>query len=121
VPCKCSLDGNNGGYCSSIIGTNYYKEANQAYKTVKERSDCHTLDRDDLRAQKDSCGIQEGEDWELAVEMMFAVKYWPYVQNQDTFSCIKSFFFDSIDNLKITGALELVASATAAALVILFH
>lgn len=52
------------GFCSSVIGTNFYRDAVAAKKTVLENSNCHTLDRNDLRAQKDECGIgTESGDW----------------------------------------------------------
>ena len=38
------------GYCSSVIGTEFYRKAVRAKKLVYERSGCHTLDRDNFRA-----------------------------------------------------------------------
>ena len=57
------------GYCSSVIGTEYFKKAVRAKKLVYERSGCHTLDRDNFRAQKDECGIGiKTEQWRYAVD-----------------------------------------------------
>jgi len=53
------LDGNNG-YCSKLLGTEKYKDAMSKRKTVLESSECHTLDRSNFRAQRDSCGIGPG-------------------------------------------------------------
>lgn len=49
VRCNCDLTG-NGGYCSKILGTAFYKDAVSKLKTVLEASECHTLDRNNLRA-----------------------------------------------------------------------
>ena len=36
-------------------------------KNVREKSDCHTLDRENFRAQRDVCGINEKEDLNDAI------------------------------------------------------
>ena len=41
--CRCGLDGNHA-YCSSIVGTDVYKEAVDALQNVYDESNCHTLD-----------------------------------------------------------------------------
>lgn len=33
------------------------------------QSKCHTLDRDNIRAQKDSCGLGLSNEWNLAVDL----------------------------------------------------
>ena len=57
--CKCSLDrdtnprrGNeqNTGYCEWIHGHEKFKSAVRAYTKVLSLSDCHTMDRESLRA-----------------------------------------------------------------------
>jgi hypothetical protein len=68
------------GFCGSVIGTNFYKAAVAAKKTVYTNSQCHTLDRDNLLAQKDSCGVGlKDERWKLAAESIFNVTHWPYI------------------------------------------
>lgn len=67
IPCRCSLDGSKNGYCASVIGTERYIEGSLALKNVLSKSDCHTLDRYNLRAQNDNCGTDEKLDWEEAV------------------------------------------------------
>ena len=104
VDCKCSLSNNlketdpqvtalmseeekqknneksAPGYCSSVIGTSFYRKAVRAKKLVLERSGCHTLDRDNFRAQKDECGIGlKTEQWRYAVDQHFNVTHWPYI------------------------------------------
>jgi hypothetical protein len=44
VPCQCALDGEKG-YCSKIIGTEEYKMASSAQYLQREKSKCHTYDR----------------------------------------------------------------------------
>ena len=51
-------------------------------KNVLFMSNCHTLDRKNLRAQKDSCGIgTDNDDWRFAIDKGFNVTHWPYIQN----------------------------------------
>ena len=56
-------------------------------------SSCHTLDRADMRAQKDSCGIGTSDDmWRMSIDLMFNVTYWPYIQDKNIYNCIYTFF-----------------------------
>jgi hypothetical protein len=50
VPCKCALDGNNTGFCGSIIGTPEYALALTKLKNMYEKSSCHTFDRNNFEA-----------------------------------------------------------------------
>lgn len=50
-------------------------------KTVLEASSCHTLDRDNFRAQRDTCGVGAGKEWNEAIDAMFKVKYHAWVQD----------------------------------------
>jgi len=43
------------------------------------KSECHTLDRASIRAQKDGCGIGLGTEWNLAVDLQFNITHWPYI------------------------------------------
>lgn len=127
VPCKCSLGGPNDspGFCSSVLGSDVYADAVAQLSNVLSSSGCHTLDRNDMRAQKDGCGIGVVSDsWRFAVDKMFNVTYWPYVQVSTAYNCISVFFADSYYNLILKTSTKLLASAviamglTAAALVI---
>jgi len=64
------------------------------------------MDRFNMRAQKDkSCGIGKNNDeWRFAVDQMFNMTYWPYIQDTDTYMCIRKFFSDSFDSLVLEGA-----------------
>ena len=108
--CKCSLDGDKAsGYCASTVGTEKYGRAMLAKKIMLENSSCHTLDRENMLAQKDeTCGIGLGsEQWRYAVDQAFNMTYWPYIQNPDTYMCIRRFFSDSYDNMILSGATQL--------------
>ena len=50
VLCKCSLKDASSGYCESVIGTEIYEKAMRAKKLLYKTSNCHTLDRDSMRA-----------------------------------------------------------------------
>jgi len=77
------------GVCGSVLGTDYYLKAVEALRIVKERSKCHTLDRHDFRAQKDTCGIGiDSDEWRFAVDKMFNVTHWPYIQTDENVKCI---------------------------------
>lgn len=67
-------------------------------KTVLEASECHTLDRDNFRAQRDTCGIKEGRDWREAIDAMFKVKYHAWVQDDKVRKCVEDVFDDSPTN-----------------------
>ena len=104
VPCKCSFGGINDppGFCSSIIGHEKYQTAVKELANVLSASKCHSLDRDNMRAQKDGCGIgTESDRWRMAIDKMFNVTYWPYVQVSTAYNCISLFFADSYFNLKL--------------------
>ena len=107
VPCKCSFGGPNDilGFCSSILGHEKYQTAVGELANVLQSSNCHTLDRENMRAQKDSCGIGTKNDrWHLAVDKMFNVTYWSYVQVSTAYNCISLFFADSYFNLNLKSA-----------------
>lgn len=65
--CQCAMDGVRG-FCGSVLGTKEYAAALYELKPVLEKSNCHTLDRHDFRAHKDTCGIGFGRAWKNAVE-----------------------------------------------------
>lgn len=73
--CKCALKPGQPelGYCSSVIGTKKYQRSLKAMRYVMENSKCHTLDRNNIFAQKDnSCGIgiktEDNDEWRFAVD-----------------------------------------------------
>jgi hypothetical protein len=113
VPCKCSFGGPNDplGFCSSIIGHEKYATAVGELANVLSSSNCHTLDRNNMRAQKGKCGIGiESDRWRLAVDKMFNVTYWPYVQVSTAYNCISLFFADSYFNLILKNAQIITSS-----------
>lgn len=72
-------------------------------------SSCHTMDRNNQRAQKDEkCGIgYYSNDFRFAVDKMFNATYWPYIQKEETYKCIRRFFADSYDSLILEQARSL--------------
>ena len=80
VNCSCALSDETSGYCKDVIGTDpYAKYARQMYY-ILSNSHCHTLDRDDVRAQRDSCGVGVlNEEWRFAVDLKFNITHWPYI------------------------------------------
>lgn len=61
------MDGDNG-FCGSVLGASEYEAHLAALKPVLLQSRCHTLDRDDMRAHKDICGVGMTSQWQLAVK-----------------------------------------------------
>ena len=49
-----------------------------AWLEMRKSSECHTLDRDDMHAQKD-CGEIANSKWKEVTEQKFKLKYWPFV------------------------------------------
>jgi len=85
VPCECSLDGNNTGFCGSVLGTKEYALALSKLKNMYEKSSCHTLDRYSMEAQKEFFIGQGYKDILLnAVTESFKVDHWPYIQDKDS-------------------------------------
>jgi len=83
----------------------------RATRRVLEKSKCHTLDRNNLRAQRDGCGIGiDNEEWRFAVDQVFNVTHWPYIQNFTNYHCVAGFFADSYLNLVVEGAQGLLTA-----------
>jgi hypothetical protein len=98
-----------------VIGTDpYIKYARQMYY-VLSNSNCHTLDRYDIRTQRDMCGIGvDDEEWHFAVSLRFNVTHWPYIQTVENYHCVQKFFSDSFINLSLDLALVGISLGTAA-------
>jgi hypothetical protein len=87
--CKCALTDETTGYCSSVLGTSYYRDAVRAMRIVLAESKCHTQDRNNLRAQKDDCGIgMKNEEWRFAVDKMFNVTHWENIHKAKQYHCV---------------------------------
>ena len=119
------MDG-DAGYCGTVIGTDIYTENIRLVKEMLSKSQCHTLDRDNLRAQKDDCGYGDMGDipkeewdpsmWENAVDALFKLNHWPYVniENEHVKTCIHETFSDSLLNLSKEGGLTITVQALTA-------
>ena len=97
--CQCAMDGDSG-FCGTVSGTYIYKDNITLVKNILEKNECHTRDRYDQRAWKDSCGGASTADWEAAVEGKFKLNYWPYINVERKRDCIEQTFSDSLTNLK---------------------
>lgn len=117
--CNCGLNGNSG-FCSNLIGTTKYKDAVASLKSVLEVSQCHTLDRNDFRAQRDSCGIGPSSTLDEAITAMFEVKYHAYVQDPTVSGCIEQIFDDSLFNQQKMFALVNTLSAVTLSIALAF-
>ena len=114
------MDGDSG-YCGTVLGTDIYTQNIRLVKEMLLKSACHTLDRDNLRAQKDTCGqgiLEEDEEpqsaiWEDAVDALFKLNHWPYVniETEHVRTCIEETFSDSLLNLSKEGGLTITAQA----------
>jgi hypothetical protein len=104
VPCLCSLDGDTG-HCSSVLGTDIYRETLKHFSEVIDVNECHTNDRFNIRAHRDSCGIGKSHTWDHVVKSLFDVNHWAYVQNPRISSCVKSFFSDSYEIMSLNAAI----------------
>jgi hypothetical protein len=117
VDCKCSMrtDDTSLGYPESILGTVLYGRALQAEKMLMTRANCHTLDRYNIKAQRDdSCGVgQMTEEWRYAVDFKFNMTHWPYIQSQENYRCVRGFFADSYMNMSLKNAMPLTIKLTA--------
>lgn len=71
-------------------------------KTVLENSECHTLDRYNMRAQRDICGLGNTDSSKVdsAITALFNLNHYPLVQNYDIRDCIENFFEDSLQNIQ---------------------
>ena len=84
-PCRCSLlqdyEAGNIGYCSSMLGTLNYSRSVASMAAMMGRSECHTMDRFNLRAQKDKkCGIgYYSDEFRMTIDQKFNMTYWPYI------------------------------------------
>jgi len=107
------MSDSQSGFCESVIGTDTYADAMSAKKTLYEKSSCHTLDRENMRAQREECGVGAlNEEWRLAVDRQFNITHWPYVQDNQIYQCVQRFFSDSYVNESLDGANDKIKIAT---------
>lgn len=77
--CSCALTDQLDGFCSNVLGTNPYLKYTEEMQKMITKSNCHTLDRDNMRAQKDTCSLGQSDEWQLAVDLQFNVTHWPFI------------------------------------------
>lgn len=95
--CQCGFDP-TVGYCQypgQDELTNYIQSIYPAYNA----SNCHTLDRFNLRAQAEPCGMGPQIALKQAIAVSFNFTHWPFIQNADAAQCILSIHPHSQTNL----------------------
>lgn len=91
VTCDCSTK-SQGGYWNRIPGTAAFKNMTAERKRGYTDSECHTLDRDDYLALKDSCGnMKDRATWYEMYSINFNHTYWALMQDYNTSICFQSF------------------------------
>ena len=115
TPCHCAIDGTNKGYCKSVLGTEAYKNALVPFKYMLERSECHTLDRTNFRAQIDCNTGTKREKIKEAVDAMFKVDHWPYMHSKQTRSLMHAISINSWENIFPDGSARLLTGISALA------
>ena len=73
-----------------------------------EWSRCHTLDRNNMRAQYD-CNDATPAKLQEAVEKIFEFSNWPYMHNDETADCYKTISLNSWKNINEDHAVRIVA------------
>ena len=89
-----------------MLGTDPYSKYTSEMQLLFSKSECHTLDRDNLQAQQDTCNLSKHEEWHLAVDLQFNVTHWPYIQSSANYDCVQKFFANSYTNLAIDSAVQ---------------
>lgn len=66
-----------------MLGTVNYTRAVESMSMMMSNSECHTMDRFHLRAQKDKkCGIgYYSDEFRMTIDQKFNMTYWPYIQS----------------------------------------
>ena len=110
------MDGDSG-FCGTVHGTTIHEDNITLVQVMLEENECHTKDRYDQRAWKDTCGGGNTAEWEAAVDAKFKLNHWPYVNVDRKRECIEQTFSDSLTNLKKDAAImtgvQLFTSMTA--------
>jgi len=76
------MDGHTG-FCSSILGTDTFEQGAAQIKNLYSQNQCHTGDRGNYRAMKESCCLANEDEWQKAADWQFKIKNWPYVNAED--------------------------------------
>lgn len=104
LPCECGY--NNKSYCP-LPSTVELTETMRNILILGENDKCNTLDRDNVRAQKD-CGlgamVDYEEDFSDAVQSKFELQFWTYTRTDESLNCMKRVFPQSQYSLLSTGA-----------------
>ncbi|CDW76768.1 UNKNOWN [Stylonychia lemnae] len=94
--CECSLqpalNSRFQGICP-FPGQDQLSQFVKATRILIENTDCHTLDRYSMIAQNDCGAGGKGGDlydqWAIATETLFNLTYWPFIQSNQTNTCMQ--------------------------------
>lgn len=95
--CQCGFDATIG-YCQ-YPGQQELTSYIQSIYPVYNASKCHTLDRFNLRAQAEPCGMGPQIALKQAVAIAFNITQWPYIQKAEAAKCILSIHPEAPNNL----------------------
>jgi len=98
APCECALD-NNPGYCP-YPGQPETLTYVKYQKLVNENDHCHTLDRENMKAQLE-CGLRDCEDFRIATQKKMQFENWSSMNGDYVFNCIEEFHPNSYTNIKL--------------------
>ena len=88
---------------------------------MHDKSQCHTLDRNNFDALADQCAKFDREVFQQAVEAQFEIDYYPYIHDKDSVTtCMKEISRYSWKNLQSNKAMVLLGQLTVGAAAILY-
>lgn len=125
--CQCSLDNGRSaigqGVCA-LPGQAQYSAYTAAIVAMLQNgaSNCHTLDRRNLVAQKD-CGAGAESStyqyWANAAQLEFNITNWAQVQDSDTANCLHQALATSYESMTMTWGMRGLISSLSIPLVTL--
>ena len=95
--CECAMDDHTGfcpypGQPETLTFIKYIS-------LVNDNDHCHTLDRDNMKAQLE-CGLGDCEEFKQAVQWKMRFERWSSMNGDYVFDCMERFHPDSYSNIK---------------------
>ncbi|TNV73756.1 hypothetical protein FGO68_gene11125 [Halteria grandinella] len=100
--CQCGFDPTIG-YCPYPGQEELSKHINAQFKVLNV-SNCHTLDRFNLRAQAETCGMGPQIELKAAISIAFNYTQWPFIQKESAASCLMPIHPHTEANMLLSGA-----------------
>jgi hypothetical protein len=105
--CQCGFDPTIG-YCP-YPGQKELSAYTSSLLKVLQVSECHSLDRYNLRAQAEQCGMGPQIELKAAISIAFNFTQWPYIQNERAAQCMVNIHPLSEINILRSGAVRVGA------------